>query len=619
MTGGMIQGVRVLGEGVPYLDGAEDELLKVMRAASDRGADSDELAASIVDWPSRYHLSRLRGNLLLPLKLGDGQRVLDVGCGTGALSRIIAERGCRVTGLEGSLARAMVARERTVELPNCDIVAGSLSEYVEEGHDGEFDVVLLCGVLEYSVSALGGTDGPERMLAEARRLIKPDGVVVIAIENQLGLKYLLGYPEDHRGLPWVGIDGYRSGRNPARTWSRHVLSGMLAESGLTEQQWLYPYPDYKLPMAIVRDQLFRDAEGRQVLGQFVRGPVLDYSGTTMITADATGAFQTLVDADMGAQTANSFLVVAGGQGCDPGGFLRDGDLWMSTNERVAEMMSRRVLRRTDGGWELHELGDRREVHFPPLVSTREEVPVQLGENLEDEIVALASRATRPSDLRPILDEWWTASRQWLRDSGEGCHFDILPRNFIRTDDGGLTFVDREWLWRGDVPDTWPLLRTFWHLVGERLWPAGAMAGLSWGLTLGDATLALASEVRPDVSPADLLEAIDLESQFHTRVSGLDREALAQGLRNRLDTPLLNLSTRPSMAQLIERPVIAEDEARAARMYELSIRDELIGTQAALRASQARLAELQGRFDAIKRQPVVRAARKGLSLAKQLAR
>ena len=37
------------------------------------------------------------------------------------------------------------------------------------------------------------------MLQRVRSLLKPEGKLIVAIENQLGLKYFAGAPEDHLG------------------------------------------------------------------------------------------------------------------------------------------------------------------------------------------------------------------------------------------------------------------------------------------------------------------------------------------------------------------------------------------------------------------------------------
>lgn len=605
-TGTHVHGVRVLGDGVPYLDGAEDRLYDIVASSPDRSSRSDALASHITDWPSRYHLSRLRSNLLLPLRISEGTRVLDVGCGTGVLSRSLAERGAEVTGVEGSLARARVAAARTSGQPNAEVICGSLEEYTTEGHQEEFDIVLLCGVLEYSVSMLGGEGGPARMLEQVRSLLKPDGALVIAIENQIGLKYLLWYPEDHRSLPWIGLDGYRSGRNPAKTWTRKALSELLAGSGLGAQQWLFPYPDYKMPTVVAHSDLFSSAEGANLAGLFIRNPVQDYAHGSMLTADPLTAFGVMLSAGLAMDTANSFLVVAGRDGSDPSRTLEDGLLWLSSGERSSELMDRRVLRRTPNGFSLSPLSDRAEVHLPPLVSGRSDVPVVLGSNLEDEIVAQASGATSPDDLRPILTEWWEAARHQLRQEGQGaCRFDVVPRNFIRTHDGQLAFIDHEWSWAEDVPDAWPLLRSLWFLFLQRLWPSGSTAGISWSVSLGDAVLAIAKVIDPRVGEGDLDEAVRLEAELQSRVQGIEASQESAGLRSLLGRPLTALAQQPSMAQVFERPIISQEQAQdreeAARLKELAVQDDLLGTKAEVSAmarrldeAQARIAWLQGR-------------------------
>ncbi len=594
--GTTVHGVRVLGEGVPYLDGAEDRLYDIVMNSPDRSTDSDDLAGHISDWPTRYHLSRLRPNLLMGLEIVPGMRILDVGCGTGVLSRAMAERGAVVTGLEGSLARARVAAARTLGLSNCEILSGSLSEYVEEGHAGEFDAVLLCGVLEYSGSAIGGAGGYKTMLAEVQALLKPDGVSIVAIENQIGLKYLLGYPEDHRGLPWVGIDGYRSGRNPAQTWSRAVLSEILSESGLTQQEWLFPFPDYKLPTVVVRSQLFDTPEGRELIGLFIRNPVVDHSANSMLTSDPLSAFRTMLAAGIGKETANSFLVIAGRDGSNPGNHLANGMLWASSGERSAELMDRRVLLKSDDGWRLSPRSDRAQVHLPPLISVRTDVPVVFGSNLEDEIVALAARVESPRELAPLLDEWWAASLPWLQGKGDdgGYHFDIMPRNFIRAADGELHYIDREWIWADDVPASWALIRSLMYLIRDRMWPAGAAAGLSWKLTMQEAIHALGSVVASHLGEEDYETFVGLEAELQSKVGVAPAESVREVLTNLLRTPLSMLAEQPIMAQVLERPAIAEDRWREAELKELQARDDILGQQALTESLKWKVGELEGR-------------------------
>jgi ubiquinone/menaquinone biosynthesis C-methylase UbiE len=65
-----------------------------------------------------------------------GQRVLDVGCGTGAFLRLVAERGGVPFGLDASEALLEIARER---VPGADLRAGDMEFMPYEDHS--FDLV----------------------------------------------------------------------------------------------------------------------------------------------------------------------------------------------------------------------------------------------------------------------------------------------------------------------------------------------------------------------------------------------------------------------------------------------------------------------------------------------
>ncbi|MDE0237052.1 MAG: class I SAM-dependent methyltransferase, partial [bacterium] len=246
--------ITMIGDSLPYADGAEDELLAMLRAAEDRRVGSDELASAIHDWPTAYHLAPERAVLLAPVVIGSGDRVLDVGAGSGVNTRICADRGAVVTAVEGSAARAELIAHRCAGLEDVRVLCGPLGGLGDGGREA-YDVVLLVGVLEYTGTGQGGGDGPASLLSRAVDALAPDGVVVLAIENRLGLKYLLGFPEDHLGLPWVGWEGYRDGE--PTTWSRRELAEILAAAGLGTQKWLNPIPDYNLPTALLAEENYR--------------------------------------------------------------------------------------------------------------------------------------------------------------------------------------------------------------------------------------------------------------------------------------------------------------------------------------------------------------------------
>ena len=58
---------------------------------------------------------------------------------------------------------------------------------------------MLIGVLEYAGVFSDGYEPALKMLKKARSMLNPNGRLFIAIENQLGLKYFAGVPEDHIG------------------------------------------------------------------------------------------------------------------------------------------------------------------------------------------------------------------------------------------------------------------------------------------------------------------------------------------------------------------------------------------------------------------------------------
>lgn len=102
-------------------------------------------------------------------RLGD---VLDVGCGGGALLRILGKRANRAVGVDISPQMRMLARSRQhrAGLANCTVREGDLVKLPFA--DNSFDLVILDEVLDGSVDVLTG-------LREARRVLRQDGQLLI--------------------------------------------------------------------------------------------------------------------------------------------------------------------------------------------------------------------------------------------------------------------------------------------------------------------------------------------------------------------------------------------------------------------------------------------------------
>src|SRR5579863_5245937 len=92
-----------------------------------------------------YGMGHTRRNRILGLAKGSGMRVLDVGCGTGSLGKIIRDNGNWVGGVELSDQAGQLARERLNALWQFDIEG----EWPAELQNHDIDVVIISEVLEH--------------------------------------------------------------------------------------------------------------------------------------------------------------------------------------------------------------------------------------------------------------------------------------------------------------------------------------------------------------------------------------------------------------------------------------------------------------------------------------
>lgn len=202
--------------------------------------------------------------------------------------------------VELSPRRAEICAERNRENENLTIHVGNLNDI---NLNKKFDWITLIGVFEYAPMFTHTKNPQIDFLNKCKSFLKPNGILIIAIENRLGMKYFSGAPEDHTRKVFDGILGYAP-NSGVRTFSRLELKNLLNQCGLTEQNFYYPYPDYKFPSMIHSDKMLPTAEDmHHYINYNFQQPYNELFSEQQ-------AFSTIIDAGLYGEFSNSFLVMA---------------------------------------------------------------------------------------------------------------------------------------------------------------------------------------------------------------------------------------------------------------------------------------------------------------------
>ena len=195
------------------------------------------------------------------LDLDNTQDVLEIGAGLGQMTVALGRKAKSLTALEVVPQQAEFVRQRCRQegLRNLRVVCGG-SDARLAFPSASFDRVVLNYVLEWCANRT--PEDPrlvqERMLSEARRVLRPGGVLFVATKNRFGAPYLLGGRDEHSGgRRWSCLVPERlrpllwgtaaRARLPSRRWLERALS----RAGFTELSGLWAYPDARWPRGFV--------------------------------------------------------------------------------------------------------------------------------------------------------------------------------------------------------------------------------------------------------------------------------------------------------------------------------------------------------------------------------
>jgi 2-polyprenyl-3-methyl-5-hydroxy-6-metoxy-1,4-benzoquinol methylase len=155
-----------------------------------------------LDSESSHHHAYLLSPLLEMLseirRCQQKPRILDLGCGNGSLSHLIAQQGYDVVGVEDSEQGVAIARQ---SFPDCHFIQASIYDLPYGELENSFDIVLSVEVIEHLLY-------PRELVRAAKKCLKPNGRLILTTPYHGYLKNLVlaisGKMDNHFTSLWDG-------------------------------------------------------------------------------------------------------------------------------------------------------------------------------------------------------------------------------------------------------------------------------------------------------------------------------------------------------------------------------------------------------------------------------
>ena len=507
-----------------YSDGdvVENKLLEVISSANDLTIGSPELQKNIQDWPTRYHLSPQRVDLMRPLEEMLKGDILEIGSGCGAITRYLGELGHFVTALEGSPKRAQITASRCRDLENVKVYCDNFDHFEL---DQKFDVITLIGVLEYAPLFIDGTSPQQEMLKKVRSFLKPDGILIIAIENQLGLKYFAGAPEDHLNIPFAGIENKYTQKS-AITFGKTELGNITRNAGFGKVEFLYPFPDYKLPSAVITEHGATDTVlNLSDILKFHTDHL--HNGEVARTFNVEQALPSIIKNNLIEDLSNSFLLVASvreqqqidsgtlaftfstqrkKEFCKLNKIVKTNSVYTVTRQKVYD------IKKQSSDTIKHRIIDEKYIQGVSYINKLENILKKSGWKI-DEVVEWATPWFLFLKSKSVADQ---NSANDYKIPGE--FLDAIPQNFIVDHAGNSIPFDQEWISTKSLNLSYVLFR---GLVNSFNHYKCAAPNENFSVRMGDLSLMVVSKLLPNTK-IDIQSIIQSENEFLNVALGIDK-------------------------------------------------------------------------------------------------
>ena len=429
-------------------DGVEIYLKDVIIKAHDLTSQSFELEEKIIDWNTEYHLSSQRANILKALNLDGIKTVLEFGAGCGAITRYLGEMSINVDAVENKYQRAEITKLRCRDLENVSVINANIGELKLPKQ--EYDAVLLIGVLEYvknySTTSLNNNKSVASILGRAKCALKDGGVLLIAIENRMGLKYWMGASEDHYGKPYIGLYGYPQDQG-IRTYDKKEWEQIMDMGKLRNYRFLYPFPDYKIASTVLSDRFIKNSNHAYSLLYGMSSK--EYGFPWQPNSGEFLLWKSIHQSGYLEHFTNSFFIIVSDNKDRLDQLIPNDFAHFSSNSRRPEFRTMTIKPRGKDFIVKRRLIDAAIDENSGIVKQNQigkSSPYIKGQLLSSVWIQSLFDFDNPSKFEKLIKEYYVYLLDHFEKQGDSLElFDLIPSNIIVDSKGAYKTIDKEWV------------------------------------------------------------------------------------------------------------------------------------------------------------------------------
>lgn len=192
--------------------------------------------------------SEMRGNIIKWYPFKENGELLEIGANYGEVTQGLVKKLKEVTAIEFSKTKVSCIQKRLKDYNNLKIILTTKLNNCEL--EKKYDYITIIGTAEYAEKL--GFENLEDMLNWAKRYLKEDGTILLAIDNKFGVKYLAGSTRNKEEVPLANYKNYI--KKDYKLYGKTELEAIIKNVGLSTYKFYYPLPNYNITDTIYTNE-----------------------------------------------------------------------------------------------------------------------------------------------------------------------------------------------------------------------------------------------------------------------------------------------------------------------------------------------------------------------------